>query len=786
MNELETAFMEKLSDKAANMSPEEKKAMEVIQKAWSGLSSSEKSKFIMAYAKNPSQAIDHIMKGLKKEDLELGEDKEDLEEIIGKIIKRFSTSGRADAAEKKANALEKKAKDRERLKKAKERIAASKKAERERKMNKEDLDEAKKPSDDEMIDVMGLAKNSKEAVKLIQKKYKMDAKTAEAEVKRLLKKLLGESLRKDIAQLSAKFPEGSEVTMKHNGKKGKVLSVGKDHVIVGVGNKTHTHKPDELIPESLDEYAKENPMIMKLKGKKVELLKTGSSFKPTFTLTVDGKEEGKFGSEKDAMKHFAKMTKEDVEESSSQYGKSVERIKDNKKKSKIKPGELDKLSRLRDMMKKANEELEEARVEAVPQDAPLKVKKDQQVLSYTTRGGQKMKVAVAKDKAFAALGHYRKMGMTNVQLESTEYETKSFTSFIEGTVDREKLVKVFDKLKKGSTVKIKSNDSIKKGDDYIEFVVKSKSTVRKGEVEKITLANKGNPTGVKRFLYKRVGTSMVSFAVGDMAASIVDIKESVELEEKTKWKMGDGRPRNGARIENERFWDLPYDSLKYIAKDAGEAMKANPTARKATTGPGNWADQVADAATVMQWRKKNGIKESVGLGEAIDPVDIQKKLRSQGSYKGVAGLNSTAVFHGNTKVGSVSHKTGKVTANNPEHKRNIHSAVHESVELDEALKTTHVVIDTADGNRIVSSSTSEKQAKYSIVSAERPPMNIKDKKTLKVVQLKKPVSLNKDIIGTVFKESNDLAEDNMDKLRKIRDDHQMNKINGVKIDATTG
>jgi hypothetical protein len=96
------------------------------------------------------------------------------------------------------------------------------------------------------------------------------------------------------------------------------------------------------------------------------------------------------------------------------------------------------------------------------------------------------------------------------------------------TVDREKLVKMFDKLKKGSTVKIKSNDSIKKGDDYIEFVVKSKSTVRRGEVEKITLANKGNPTGVKRFLYKRVDTSMVSFAVGDMAASIVDIKESVD------------------------------------------------------------------------------------------------------------------------------------------------------------------------------------------------------------------------------------------------------------------
>ena len=430
----------------------------------------------------------------------------------------------------------------------------------------------------------------------------------------------------------------------------------------------------------------------------------------------------------------------------------------------------------------------------------------------------------------------------NVKLKASEYMESVKESTINEltTVDREKLVKVFDKLKKGSTVKIKSNDSIKKGDDYIEFVVKSKSTVRKGEVEKITLANKGNPTGVKRFLYKRVDTSMVSFAVGDMAASIVDIKESTELEEKgkglwhnirkkrergepkakpgdkdypktldideaigklpanasredkirhtvqimkkyaankgksenelrkgaidyldqfinknkktdayiakmkskkesveldeagqsknfaplrigpasgqkklktidklrnepaggrgdmkynkkkasikkniddllykiqmdklkkedcvdetkepalkssdypkgtsqsaqafkdkfakkkkesvdeaaleekTKWKMGDGRPRNGARIENDRFWNLPYDSLKYIAKDAGDAIKANPTARKATTGPGNWADQVADAATVMQWRKKNGIKES---DEGVEEASILK------------------------------------------------------------------------------------------------------------------------------------------------------------------
>ena len=94
------------------------------------------------------------------------------------------------------------------------------------------------------------------------------------------------------------------------------------------------------------------------------------------------------------------------------------------------------------------------------------------------------------------------------------------------------------------------------------------------------------------------------------------IKEEVDLDEKTKWKMGDGRPRGGSHIENERFWDLPKSSLEYIIKDAGEAMRLNPTARKATTGRGNWADQVNDAQTVLGWRRKNGIKEEVELDEA--------------------------------------------------------------------------------------------------------------------------------------------------------------------------
>ena len=65
-----------------------------------------------------------------------------------------------------------------------------------------------------------------------------------------------------------------------------------------------------------------------------------------------------------------------------------------------------------------------------------------------------------------------------------------------------------------------------------------------------------------------------------------------------------GRPRGGPHIENVRFWDMSEIQLKYIIKDASQAVAANPTARKAS----KWADEVNDAVTVLYWRKKKGIK----------------------------------------------------------------------------------------------------------------------------------------------------------------------------------
>ena len=82
----------------------------------------------------------------------------------------------------------------------------------------------------------------------------------------------------------------------------------------------------------------------------------------------------------------------------------------------------------------------------------------------------------------------------------------------------------------------------------------------------------------------------------------------------------------------------------------------------------------------------------------------------------------------------------------------------EEVELDE-MKEPFVVVDTADGNKVVATASDEKGAKSSIASAELPPMKIKDKKTLKIMKSKK-----KQMIGQPFKEEVEVDE----QLAKIK------------------
>ena len=77
------------------------------------------------------------------------------------------------------------------------------------------------------------------------------------------------------------------------------------------------------------------------------------------------------------------------------------------------------------------------------------------------------------------------------------------------------------------------------------------------------------------------------------------------ITEKTNWKPGDGKPKDGSRIENEKFWDIPDKKLRYILK----MLKRKALLRFHDT-PKNemdWVDDIKDVTTVLSWRKKNGV-----------------------------------------------------------------------------------------------------------------------------------------------------------------------------------
>jgi len=190
---------------------------------------------------------------------------------------------------------------------------------------------------------------------------------------------------------------------------------------------------------------------------------------------------------------------------------------------------------------------------------------------------------------------------------STEFDFSEEIEIDEMKMDDPKLVKTFDKLKKGQTIKLKTSSTINQGKDFVEYIVKSKNTVNKGRVEKVTLVTKGNEKAVKKFLYKRDGK--VTFAIGDMGASIDDIKEGT-------WALPDS-PKAKAELkklmskpiklgkEGDDATDLMYSLIgdDELFDDLYVAGKKNPN---------------GDARPVIKKAMKRlGIKEEVELDEGV-------------------------------------------------------------------------------------------------------------------------------------------------------------------------
>jgi len=140
--------------------------------------------------------------------------------------------------------------------------------------------------------------------------------------------------------------------------------------------------------------------------------------------------------------------------------------------------------------------------------------------SYRLKGkGGAIQVQVYNTGKSYELNMYKE----SVKEETLEERPKS--------MDPKKRLKIFNELKKGDKIAIAYDTPIAKADIYKdgeliyrEFTVtRNKTVVGKARVEKITLAKDNVKSGVKFFLYNRDGS--VSFAIGDMASVIVDMKK---------------------------------------------------------------------------------------------------------------------------------------------------------------------------------------------------------------------------------------------------------------------
>jgi len=206
---------------------------------------------------------------------------------------------------------------------------------------------------------------------------------------------------------------------------------------------------------------------------------------------------------------------------------------------------------------------------------------------------------MSKDQMAKIIGDHKRKGIFK-----NEYQVEEEVELDEGMkMNDPKLLKVFDKLKKGSTVKIKHDSTLEKGKDFIEYIVKSKNMVNKGRVEKITMARKDSPTSAKRYLYKR--DEKVTMAMGDMAVSPVDIKEDFEPHMMYDPKTGKGYKANTMddhlkmkkmgythdKPEEEVSENKKADLAKKLAKAAASSKKGK---EKVTLSKFPWKKEEAE------------------------------------------------------------------------------------------------------------------------------------------------------------------------------------------------
>jgi len=145
--------------------------------------------------------------------------------------------------------------------------------------------------------------------------------------------------------------------------------------------------------------------------------------------------------------------------------------------------------------------------------------------------------------------------------------------------------KIYHKLNKGDKVRIKFGNAIRKGNEGEFIVSKGKTKVGKQRVERITLKNVKNPSGVKYYLYNR--NNNIGMAQGDMGAVIEDmkiVKESVNERYKPNLesKGWEAAQKVIRQLQSSVFRKLDDDELLEFRKAIADAFNLDGVLKEAT------------------------------------------------------------------------------------------------------------------------------------------------------------------------------------------------------------
>ena len=203
--------------------------------------------------------------------------------------------------------------------------------------------------------------------------------------------------------------------------------------------------------------------------------------------------------------------------------------------------------------------------------------------------------------------------------------------------------KIYHKLNKGDKVRIKFGNAIRKGNEGEFIVSKGKTKVGKQRVERITLKNVKNPSGVKYYLYNR--NNNIGMAQGDMGAVIEDmeiVKESVNeryrpnLESKG-WEAAQKVIR---QLQSSVFRKLDDDELLEFRKAIADAFNLDGVLKEATINERRGGmDIIRRIVKNHQYEGGVDVQTANMILKVYDKVDDKtKKFLDHATLKQIVGL----------------------------------------------------------------------------------------------------------------------------------------------------